>query len=360
MKVGAKLFAGVFVIGLLLIVSGIWLNNMFGAKVQPQIVNVPGQQPGPTYPTTPTTTVSGECPDSGATDLYLQVRNALDNTQVDRINVTGYLYDKESGAKVATVTATDGLQLSANDINCGRTYVFRIISTNAYRGVDARILDVEYGNAKVIEDGKAIEFKATGARMDIGLKINRHGILEFKAYDEVDKAYMYAAQGSPAYYQDGVTWKSTSNTTIAMGVGGYIDVSIDFRTNETYTNFNDFGTYILVDAAASEYNEPVVKLDGVTLTNVKGQLTTYEARAFSDYEYVYKIDTPITKSGSHTLRFYIDAISGVDPSSDIQIDLAAIGAYLSTDGYNVKYGAVDDTSSTSAVFSIQDMTLDMA
>jgi len=354
-----KLLAGIFVVGLLLIVSGIWLNNMFGAKVSPQIVNVPGQQQ-PIQPAVPTT-VSSECPASGATDLYLQVRNALDNTQVDRINVTGYLYDKESGAKVATITATDGLQLSASGINCGRTYVFRIVSTNAYRGVDARILDVEYGNAKVIEDGKAIEFKATGARMDIGLKINRHGILEFKAYDEVNKAYMYAAEGSPAYYQDGVTWKSTTtNTSIDIGVGGYIDVSIDFRTNETYTNFNDFGTYILVDAAASEYNEPVVKLDGVTLTNVKGQLTTYEARAFSDYEYVYKIDTPITKSGSHTLRFYIDAISGVNPSSDIRIDLAAIGAYLSTDGYNVKYGAVNDASSTSAVFSIQHMTLDMA
>ena len=90
-------------------------------------------------------------------------------------------------------------------------------------------------------------------------------------------------------------------------------------------------------------------------------ITTEEEKALSAYEYMYLIPADVkVSSNQHILTCTFDALDGVNPTTDIEIDFAARGAYLSVDGKTVKVGANDDTSSYSTVFTLMDTLIDIS
>ena len=106
-----------------------------------------------------------------------------------------------------------------------------------------------------------------------------------------------------------------------------------------------------------------MKVDGVTLTSIKDQMNADEIVAYSDYEFVFKVDTYVKRTATHLADFSVFAQGGVDPLSqtgvDVQLDFAARGVYASTTNTdNAKTGSVQDNTGTrTAVFNLDDVTL---
>jgi hypothetical protein len=122
---------------------------------------------------------------------------------------------------------------------------------------------------------------------------------------------------------------------------------------------------VLLEAPLTEWDEPTVRYEGVTLTEISGLdesvggLTSYEAKQFASYEYTYLITTNVEDTKRELCIDYV-ACAGCDPSTDLQIDFAARGNYLSVDGMTVKQGAARDDSSYTVVFTVQDITWDIS
>jgi len=171
---------------------------------------------------------------------------------------------------------------------------------------------------------------------------------------------------------DGVTFTSTTGNTTAMAVGESGDISIDlqFKSNSTDGDFNDQGYYILVEAPITVWGTPILTLNGVELVDIKaaGVLDDKENALWSAYEHIYfveadKLDdrTNSIRDSAKTLKFQIKAQGGVNPgaSDDIEIDFASKGAVKQTLGGKVRVSGATDASVASAVFTVQDVKLDI-
>ncbi len=303
--------------------------------------------------------LAGACPDDGDTSLKLDVANVLNDTAAETFDVVGYLYsdggDFQSVSDTTAGTAT---------INCGETYTMAIVRADANNGDNSRLEKVINGAGATIEGG-VVKFQPLQSTYSLRLGARQHGTLEFRARDVDAGQNVYDSSDAITtdFEGDGVLFESvTSNTSaIAVGAGGSLHYEIEARSSGIDTDFNDYYTLVLVEAPVTTWKTPTVKIDGVKMTDVKGQLTTEEARQYSGYEYVYKIDKPIL-DGSEGMKVdvLLEALSGTDPSTDPEVDFASAGRFLSTDGINTKVGAADDTSSTAVVFTVQDTAIDIS
>ena len=189
--------------------------------------------------------------------------------------------------------------------------------------------------------------------------------LEFRGYDADLRGNLFAgAPGAATVFRtDGVTFTSTTDNTTAkaLAAGESLHYEIEVRSTGADTDFNDYYTLILVENPAATWKEPTIKVDGQTLSDVKGTLTSDEEKQFSGYEYIYKIDKPILDGGDGiVVDVYMEALAGVNPSVDPEIDFASAGRYLSVNGVDTKVGAADDTASSNVVYTVQDVTLDIS
>ena len=302
-------------------------------------------------------TTTKACPEAGSTNITVNLYNGLNTTGSETFDANIVLYS--DGGDYQTGTDT-----TANDfiVNCGEEYTLTMRSSDGFAGDNSQIEKVLIGKNAKVENGNVV-FTPTGSVYSLRIQGTQHGVLEFRAYDNTNAAYMYDNSDAvrTGYEGDGVNFTSTTDnaTATAVGSGGELDITFDVRANATDQEFVDSYALILVEAPVATWNEPNLKLDGVKLVNVKGSLTTHEEKQFSGYEYIYKVTTPIDNDGVK-LDFQMKALAGVNPSVDPQIDFASAGNYLSVDGIHVYTGAADDTTTAAVVYTVQDIIIDIS
>lgn len=297
------------------------------------------------------------CADTLTTGITVNQFNELNTTGSESYDQTARLYKVQSdGTEALFATLSDLTNPTATSSNCGDTYRLRLESADAS---NARITGIRSGEgAKLSPDGKYVEFQAKGAVYNLEFTSPQRGSLKIKAFDLKQNGWVFANDGSAAsaYRTSGATFQSTTDNATAMAVGLADDIQIrfDVRAVGTDVDANDFGIYMLVDANTAVYDEPAVSFAGKTLTDVKGNLDTYESRLYSSYEYVFAVtDTIVDKDKS--LDFEISALSGIDPAGadDLTVAFAGIGASKQTSGNGMRYASSTDASSPSSTFTLQ-------
>jgi hypothetical protein len=275
------------------------------------------------------------------------------------------LYKVVNGVEEYSLAITDTTAGAVN-LDCLKTYRLKLVSQNADEGDNAKINRVIVGsNSRLIDGGKAVEFTPSGYSYSLKLGGQRHGVLEFKAYDKLAGAWICWTGSSatcPTYQGDAVTFQSSVNgTAMAIGTTDEVDVTLHFRGTKSNTSFSDFGYYILLEAGtdtATVWQEPILTLNGQRLSLVT--LTGDEARAWQSYDWAFKVEGHDITDANNKLDISMKPQAGQNPSTDLQFDFASIGAYLSVDGSTVKYGGARDNTGASVVFDVMDVTLDIS
>ena len=322
-------------------------------KVQPQIPG-PGQQPTPQ----PTEDI---CKETATTTLKINVYNPLNTSGSENYDVT--LYGFVDGS--LTYTVTDTTSPSGVTINCGEEVVFKAVGTDGASGDKSYIKSASGSGGDIrVVDGNLV-IRPTKSTMTVNLQIEQHATLECRAYDNVNEGLMYdnSDSSNTDYETDGVVWMSTTDNSTKYSEADGIDMTFTCRAIQSDTDYNDRGIWVLIEAPTSVWDEPTVSLNGRTLSEASAQLNEDERKAYSDYEYVYFIpqDTIIRDGGEGMdLRVQIELLDGVSSASaDPEIDFAVRTQYKTTDGLSVKVGAVDDSSSTSQIIALYDMSIDV-
>lgn len=148
-----------------------------------------------------------DCPDTLSTAGSITVKNEEDSVTDDTYDNVGYLYKVIDGNEEYDSSITDTTAGSAT-LDCGTTYRLRLVRQNANEGDNSKITSLvtpKDGSAQIIDNGQAVEFLPTGRSYSLKVMAERHGVLEFKAYDNVQSAYMCDSDAScTAWEGDGM------------------------------------------------------------------------------------------------------------------------------------------------------------
>jgi hypothetical protein len=302
------------------------------------------------------------CPDDGDTTMGdFSVFNAENKTGTESFDLT-YRFIGEDGSIVSGTDSTDPTDFT---LNCGSCFTVKAISASGADGDSARFVGVRQGNAELLGDG-TVKYCPIRSNEVLHLEGEMHGALEARAKDVILDGFMYDGNDATAtdYETDGVSFNTTSagSANTAVGSGGEYHVKLYYRPTLEANVYGDVdGYYILVEASTTVWDKPTVKVNGISLSDVKEQLNPDEQKAYNAYEWVYKVSDTISRNAEHEMDLQIFALSGVDPSTDIETDFASIGAYASSsDTNNIKVGAVDDSSSQTQIHTLEDVTWDIS
>jgi len=301
------------------------------------------------------------CPTDGDTSLTIDVQNLLNTSGSETFDTTLYVLDSEGGI---VTSITDTTSPSASTITCGYEYSLKVVSADADGGDNSQIASIlaqPSGLGAKVESGM-VSFKADRSNINLKLGVEQHGVLTFKVYDNEDARYAYdtADADNTVFEADGTTFTDGDNATaFVVGANGYVDFTVYVKGGDD-TDFEDAYVLVALELPVTEWDKPSVNYDGLTLTDVKTNgLTADETVALNTYEYVYKVDKDML-ADIHKLNFYVESISGVNPSTDIQIDFFSAGNYLKTSGTGIGVGTHKDDSSKTVVFTVQDVTVDIS
>lgn len=297
------------------------------------------------------------CPTDGDTSLVLTVQNVLNTTAQQTYDVAGTLVS--SGGNQQTVADTSA---GTYTVNCGETYTLKLLRSDGANGDSGFIRSIIQGIDAVVNPDGSVSFTPKKSNYNLVVGSAQHGVLEFRSYDNKAAGWSCHATATCSEYEaDGASFVSTSNgTQEVVGAGGEVDRTIQARATAANNDFNDAYWLILVEAPTATWDIPVVSVNGQVLSDAKGTLTVHESRQFSGYEYIYKVvGVPVTDDGVD-VRIKMDALAGVDPSTDPEVDFAAAGNYLSVDGVNVLTGAADDTASSAVVYTVMDTVINIS
>lgn len=290
------------------------------------------------------------CPSDGTTDAQVRYRDMLAST-VTYGNPTAYFTPMTAGLERVTAGTlqTDGTYSTAASIKCTESgtkwQAIAVTSADAYASSVGEEFVAEGSYAKADLLGKAIstlqikvEDKVTG------------GAKYFNTSNFVDGS-------STAFKQvDGALTMNVSNgadtgSTLTLSTDGYIDSTIHVKTNSTKKQFGEDGlrTFVLVKAVGSDWSEPIVAKDnGAKLVNVIDSLSSDDRRKYSGYDYAYEIGS--IDDREHTIDFYIQSASGVNPSEDPIVEFCAEGRYNSVKSPDtIKVGCWTDAATQTAV-----------
>lgn len=305
------------------------------------------------------------CPTDGDSSLKIDVVNSANESGSEGYDVTGYLYIKESdGTLTSFATISDTTAATATLIDCGKDYVFKIISTSGAGGDGSYVKKIISGKGTIDSNGN-LEFRAASSNPSFVIGVDQNAALKVRALDNNDASNYLCDNDETcsAYETDGITFVSTTNGTVIDETVG-LDITFQFLATDVADNGNDRGLLVMLEMPTTTWSStPEVYANGVALTEMKGQLNPFEATAYSGYEYIYLIPRNVQlKDGSQgiTLRVVNNLAAGVATSSaDPEVDIAPRGAYLGIDAISVGYGAVKDDSSRTVVNTLFDITLDV-
>jgi len=302
------------------------------------------------------------CPTDGDTSLTIDVRNILNTTGTEGFDATVYVL-AEDGSIVTSIT--DTTNPTAATVTCGFKYALAVVRADGENGDNSQVQSIlakPSGSNAVVEGGQ-VYFTADRSNMGLTLGVEQHGVLQFRVYDNVDARFAYDTgdTDNTAFEADGTTFTDGDNSTaFAVGSGGYIDFRIDMQSTGTDTNANDAYMLVAVEAPVNIWDEPTIKFENTVLSDVKtSALSANELIGLTDYEYVYKIDAKLLDD-VYSMDFYMKALAGADPTADVQIDFFPAGNFLKTDGTGIMTGSHVDDSAKTAVFTTQDVTVDIS
>lgn len=317
--------------------------------------------PPTTAPPTPGE-IAQLCPNTLSTAVTITQYNHLNDQTSESYDQTARIYRVQSdGSEALTATVSD---LTAGEVtlNCGELYRLRL-ETEA--GKAARIDGIRSGErASVSSNGRHVEFQPVGAVYNLEFDSPKLGDIVVRAFDNNLNGFVFSdASGSAtAYVGSGATFLSTVDNTTAMAIGASdsLNLRFDMKANGSTADARDFSLLVLVDASTNVWEEPVLFFQGQELREITGELDTFERRAFSDYDYVYRITTTI-EDRDRRLEFTTQPISGVNPGSsdDIEIAFAVSGASKQTSGNAMRYAATTDASSPQPILPLQTFTLNI-
>ncbi|MFA5091545.1 MAG: hypothetical protein WC483_02970 [Candidatus Paceibacterota bacterium] len=310
------------------------------------------------------------CPTDGDTSVALDVVNVLNPTTSEGVDVTARLYEvNPDGTESFAVKVTDTTSPTASTIDCGKMYVVKLESTDGASGDNSVFKVIKSApEGSYIKNGD-LYFLADDGNVPLEVGIEQQATLQGNMYNNKVRAAMYDTgdADSSDYETDGVTFSSTTNnaTATAVGSGGLLDMTLTVQAVQTDTNWNDRGTWILIDATSSVWDtdNALLTVNGETLTDATEEMTKQEKDAWSGYELAFLYDGDITNIKEAAIRLKMNADSGVDPGSsdDVQIDIGARGSYLKTASSNsLAVGGVKDDSSATVVRTIYDTTVDIS
>lgn len=338
--------------------AGFTTGLNFGAQVP---ASIGGQQAAPVV-----ASLAAGCPTDGDTTMTLRNLNAANSSAADWTLGTFHIFDESgaavAGSPVAVVATSAGTSVT---LDCGKTYTVKPVRSDAANGRGSLIVSTDYGT---LADGN-VKFSTTSGNQQMTVKTREHATLQFQLYDnQLNRVFTSTDTTTPAtstWNLTGVTYESTSNASATsgetLGTDDEIFRHIYVRAVETDTEFTDRKGLILVDADVSDYREPTVKYNGVTLTDVMDNLDGDEQKAFSAYEYAYFIPSSETLTYSYDdVYINVKAASGINPDVNIVALFSARGQYVSQDGTTIKNSAAQDDSAHTVVFTSQTVTQQIA
>lgn len=299
------------------------------------------------------------CPDDGDTSLTLNIYNPKNTSGTENYDAEITFYGVD-GSIVRGTDSTDG----AYTLNCGVKYDLVVESADGASGDNTNIVTY-YGNDESVllnEDG-SLTFTALGSTQAMAVGVSQHATVEVKVYDNEDARFAYdSGDASNSEFEGDATIFRDGDNATAFALtndGDFLDLKFTVRSVQTDTEFGDLGFYIAVEAPVTEYDEPTVSFDGKSLSDIKGSgLNAYETKQLSNYEYVYKVDASIVRQAKD-LGFYIEA--NADASTDVEIDLVAIGKADSTQNpNNIVVSSANDNSGATTIYSVMDFTVDVS
>jgi hypothetical protein len=329
--------------------------GIFGGKQEQKTIGEETTIPGGTSVTT-------QCPSDYGFSGTVTVQNDLNLTGAETFDTTTYFYSVDAnGNEVFEKSATD-TTAGTLTLSCGTTYVARVLSVDGAAGDNSVIESASMSGATslgAVSNGgwKFVVTKDAGA---LTFKVHQHGLIQLRAFDIENNNYLYntTATSATAYVTStsaNFTSITANSTATAVGTSGSYNVRLEIQTQNADESFQDQGVYILVDAATNKWSKPTLKVDGATLTDMKGTLPVDEAKAYANYEYVYKTTSNFINPDKISVEYLSTAVNGVDPAgSDAPvIALAPIGSYVSVSDSNLlKVGSVKDDSSQTAVYTL--------
>ena len=306
----------------------------------------------------PTSTLN--CPSDGDTNLKINVYNELNDTGAENFDVT--LYGFVDGH--LTYTITDTTAPTATAVNCGEKIILKAIGTDGASGDKSQFLSVSASGGTVnLVDGN-IEFTPERPEATITAWMEQHATLQCMAYDTKQRANVYDDGDSSAsdYETDGVTWMSITDNATKYDESDGINLEFTCEAVETDTDYTDRELLVLIESPTATWEDPTIKLNGITLTESEASLNEDERDSYAGYEHVYIIpaETVITNKDDIKITWSQKLKSGVSTASaDPEFDIAVRTQYLSTDHTEVKEGAVTDAGTPAQIIALFDMTLDV-
>jgi len=303
------------------------------------------------------------CDANNQANLTITVRNEANDQSSETYDMDATVFQRAKGSNsdesyFSAITDTTAGTLI---IDCGYEYVIKGVSADGNKGNSSRFYDVVSGNAEIV-DGELV-FYANKASLNIVINSRQHAVLEMRMFDNINDAYMYDSgdNTNKAWELDGITYTSTTDNATAYTEADGIDFTLEARANESDTDFNDFGTYILLDKFDTNiWETPSVSVDGSSVSDITDQLTSSEKRGLNAYDYIYGFDKPVLDGQDGIdVRVTSELLAGASASEDLEIDLASKGAYSSIDGISVLRGSNKDDTSNTVVFAIQDTSVDI-
>lgn len=326
-----------------IVVVGMNWDKLFGQQT-------PAPTPvGPTVPSIP-----AECPTTLQTAYDGDVINSLNSSSTEYMAAVHRFVPDGVFADGQPFTAgTSAAGGTAINLRCGSSYEIYLLQTQ-----DA------INSVPKINMGKVVGSDASRAIIS-----TKTDLLDATAYDNVNKGFVYdSGDASNSDYEDfGMTWKSTTDNTTgyAMTTGSQLDWTLNVKTGTSASQFgnSDLGLYVAVDADKTDFDTPVIQIDGVTLQDVKGtgEVSADDEATLSAYEYIFKVPAGTQfQSTLRSLRVFVNAKSGQDPDVDVVLRVVGKGYYLTNDGRTVRADIFNkDTSTEIVTGTAQTATIDV-
>lgn len=296
------------------------------------------------------------CPDTLNTAYDGDVVNGMDTSQTTYLAQIGrFIPDGAFNSYVAFTSAVTAGGGTAINLRCGRSYVYYLLPAQ-----DGFINPLEPINFGVVEGSDASRV----------VSAKNLSLLTMNAYDNIARALVWETEEQVAAgtYDDLAAHfdSTTNNTAIALGVGDTLDWDFNVKTIESVATFgnSNIGLYIGVDADKTDYDTPLLQLNGVTLTDVKntGEISSEDLATLSSYEYIFKVPAGVEfTSAPMTLRFFVAGKSGQNADADIVLRFLAKSHYVANDGFSIYTDIFNKASGTEILTgTAQTATIDVS
>lgn len=332
------------------IVGGLWAAKSFGLIGQ---TTVPGGTGG-----TGGTGGSGDggtiffCDQNPAVDLQARSKNLEVTTANQYDNVTVMVKNTKSGILQsydidnAQGQGGDRFDTFADAITCGEPYqiVYRATRTDDVSGYSTVLAGKDTLVDPIKVDGNSWTVSYLRAKV-FDVDINDWMFANSSAQGGVDRTTTYMNLGFLTNFTNASSSPLVTMTGKAVNADETYHVRIHIKTNSTDA-VGGIKNWVAVDYLDDNNNDdwqkPIVSVDGVALSDIRGELDPNDILALNTYEAVYDLGKSIKETDS-IIDFTAISGSGVNPDKDFVLRFVGTGYYTDDKTTNSIIGFGDNT-----------------